>query len=399
MTFLSSPAFHVVLVFSVIIAAAALVMTLVNLGYYRGTKPSPRRPAVRGDTGHDVTVAVCIPARNEETNIEACVRSALDSDHPRVEALVYDDQSTDRTPEILAALTQSDPRVIRADTRPLPAGWVGKQWACERLGCAALDRGADWLLFTDADVRFDRAVIPAALDAARRLDADLISTFPRQITGSLAERLIVPLIHFILFSYLPMGQMRGSNSPAASAGCGQFLFVSRRAYEACGGHAAWPDSMHDGIRMPRAVRSAGLHSDLFDARDLVRCRMYRGLAQTWRGFAKNAYEGLGSLPLLIFLTALHIVGHVLPPLLILLHLLGARLTTPALILASVAALLALAQRLVLARHFSQSLIGALLHPLGVALMTAIQWHSFALHLSGKRQWRGRTTAPQAASTP
>ena len=386
---------------AVVICAGSLVMTLINLGYYcnarggaRGRAPAPRG----GPSGVENTplVSVCIPARDEEANIEACVLAVLSSDWPALEVLVYDDQSTDATPRIIERLIEQDPRVRRAPTSALPPVWVGKQWACQQLGRAA--RG-EWLVFTDADVRFEPTCVRAALDAARALDADLISTFPRQITATLAERLLVPMIHFILFSYLPMGQMRGSNSPSASAGCGQFLCVRRGAYESAGGHAAWRDSMHDGIRMPRAVRRAGFHSDLFDGTRHLSCRMYRGFVQTWRGFAKNAYEGLGSVGLLLFLTVLHVVGHVLPWIVLPGAVLVESWRGPILLLAAAAVVLALAQRLVLARRFEQDLIGAALHPLAVLMMTAVQWHSFALARLGRRAWKGRASgsaAPPAA---
>jgi hypothetical protein len=330
---------------------------------------------------------VCIPARNEESNLRHVVEGLLRSDHPAIEVLVYDDQSSDRTPDILRELQAQDPRVRAAPTQPLPQGWVGKQRACHQLGLAA--RG-EWLLFTDADVRFGPGAITAALDAARALNADLVSTFPQEETGSLAEHLVVPMIHFLLFSYLPMGQMRGSTAPSASAGCGQFLFVRTEPYHAIGGHSTWKDSMHDGIRMPRALRRAGSRTDLFDGSPHVSCRMYVGFAQTWRGFAKNAYEGLGSAPLLVFLTVLHLIGHVAPWV-----VLGAALLSDAargapLVLALVAVLLAISQRLILAQHFRQHWIGVALHPLAVLMMTAIQWHSFVLSKQKRRAWRGRT---------
>lgn len=375
--------FIVLLIAGVVIAAGALVMTLINLGYYCNPRKG-RGPA--GAADDTALVSVCVPARNEEANIEACVRGVLANDWPYLEVLVYDDQSTDATPRIIERLVASDPRVRCVETRPLPDGWIGKQWACQRMGEAARGR---WLLFTDADVRFEESCVRATIAAASSLDAAMISTFPRQITLTLAERLIVPMIHFILFSYLPMGQMRGGNSPSASAGCGQFLCIRRDAYEAVGGHAAWKDSMHDGIRMARAVRRAGMHSDLYDGTAHVACRMYAGLGSTWRGFAKNAYEGLGSVGLLVFLTVIHAIGHVLPWVVVI----GATAHEPwqgvPLVLAGCAIALTLAQRLTLARHFRQSIVGALLHPLGIVLMTAIQWHSFVLAITGKRQWRGR----------
>ncbi|MBL0926565.1 MAG: glycosyltransferase [Phycisphaerales bacterium] len=365
-------------------ALVTLVMTWVNLGVYRRSRADAPPAPEGGPPGPKVSV--CIPARNEEANVEAAIRSVLAQDWARVEAVVYDDHSTDATPRILARLAAEDPRVVRAETRALEPGWIGKQWACQQAARAAT---GDWLLFTDADVRFAPDCVRRTLDEARRLDADLVSTFPRQITGSLSERLIIPMIFFILFSYLPMPRMRRTRLPAASAGCGQFLFISRSAYEAIGGHAAWKESMHDGIRMPRAVRAAGRKSDLFDGTDLCECRMYRGLVQTWRGFAKNAYEGLGSVGLLVFLTVAHAAGHVLPW--VYLPLAWAGLADADGVGPAACAVAAnLVQRLMLSRRFGHPAWLALLHPLAVLMMTAIQWHSYILYKTGRRTWRQRT---------
>lgn len=362
------------------IAALALTITLINLSVYR--KSDPDSP-VEGDP----LISVCVPARNEEANIEACVRSLLANKGIRLEVLVYDDQSTDRTPQILAELCAEDPRVRAATTQPLPEEWNGKQHACWRMSEQA--RG-DWLLFTDADVRFSPDALMRSVAQAQRLGAPMVSTFPRQLTGTLAEAAVVPMMFFLLFSYLPMWLMRTRPDPSCSAGCGQFLMATRQAYDACGGHKAWKDSMHDGIRMPRAVRQAGLRSDLFDGSDLCSVRMYRGAGEVWRGFAKNAFEGLGSVGLLCFLTVLHLVGHVLPWLALPVVVVVKGVLSPETAAATTAIGLSLVQRLVLAARTGHTPLSAVLHPVGVAAMTVIQWWSYRLHRLGKRSWRGRT---------
>lgn len=415
------------------IASMALAMTIINLKTLgKAPRPTPipleelHEPGLvqPSDTSRPL-ISVCIPARNESANLEACVLAILANadalkllatpdpklnaksnsnplDNPTLEVIVYDDQSTDETPAILARLVALDPRVRPALVVSLPSGWNGKQHACWRMSQHA--RGS-WLVFTDADVRFEPQCLASALTQAHRTKAALISAFPRQITGTLSESLVVPMIFFILLSYLPFPRMRRTNDPASSAGCGQFLLVRRDAYDATQGHQAFKDSMHDGIKMPRAIRKAGFHSDLVDGTPLLSCRMYRGFSQTWRGFAKNAYEGLGSVGLLLFITIMHAIGHMLPwafLLFVLFKSLGLIESTykvqgEHLGLAAAACLLALVQRVILAKALSTSMLGALLHPVGVLFMTLIQWHSYWLHLTGQRSWRGRIA--QEASTP
>ncbi|MHC5004856.1 MAG: glycosyltransferase family 2 protein, partial [Planctomycetota bacterium] len=114
-------AWLVLMLIAVVICAGALVMTVINLGIYR---PAP----AAGETG--TLVSVCVPARDEERNLEPAVTALLASRHEPLEVLVYDDESEDSTPTILARLQAADPRVRAVPTAPLPAGWVGKQFAC-----------------------------------------------------------------------------------------------------------------------------------------------------------------------------------------------------------------------------------------------------------------------------
>ena len=371
------------------ISSGALAMTLWNLKLYQRSRPDS--PA------STESITVCIPARNEQENIESCIRTVLASDHPSLAVLAYDDQSTDDTRSILSRLHSEDPRVAMCATRPLPTGWVGKQHACDQLGRAAT---TDWLLFIDADVRLAPDCIRRALNSAAKLNATMLSTFPRQFTGSIGESLLVPMIHFVLLSYLPFVRMRGTNDPAASAACGQFILIRRRAYLAAGGHASVRDSMHDGVKLPRVVRRAGFHTDLFDGTDVASCRMYNGLGNTWRGFAKNAFEGLGSPILLVLLTALHLLGHVLPWAVLVGIAAAAMLNSGSIepfrpmhpVIAAVCVAINLLQRALIARRFGQGVMSAALHPIGIAMMTLVQWHSYILHVSGRRSWRGRAAS-------
>jgi hypothetical protein len=376
--------------FGAFASSVALTMTVINLRIYRRAAPLPRaaqapRPAPGAAAAP--AVSVCIPARNEERNLEAIVRGALASEAASVEVLVYDDQSTDATPRILAALQAEDPRVRAVATEPLPEGWNGKQWGCERMGRAA--RGT-WLLFTDADVRLAPDCLARALAEAGRLDAALLSTIPREETGSPLERLVVPLIHWMLFSWLPMPRMRTTNDPATSAGCGQFLLVRRDAWQAAGGHAAFRASMHDGIKLPRNVRRAGFHTDLYDGSESVSCRMYRSAGETWRGFTKNAYEGLGSPVVLLVFTLLEGAGILLPWIWLPAAIAGGAAPLGPTVLAAFAVAAQVAQRVLLARRFGQPWECVVLHPVTIALLLAIQWRSWWLHLTKRRAWRGRT---------
>src|SRR5204862_2615144 len=145
--------------------------------------------------------SVLIPARNEELGIAAAIRSVLASQNVELEVIVLDDASTDRTADIVRALATEDPRVRLEPAPPLPSGWCGKQHAC-----FALSKLARYpvLTFLDADVRLTPDALARMAALLDRSGAALVSGFPRQETGTFLEKLVIPLINWLLSCYLPM---------------------------------------------------------------------------------------------------------------------------------------------------------------------------------------------------
>lgn len=368
----------------------AVIPALLTLGNLRLFRPPPEPPA----GGPPPRVSVLVPARNEERAIGRLVADVLASEGVDLELVVLDDTSDDRTAEIVLELAERDGRVRLVRGGPLPAGWCGKQHACWQLAGAA--RHDTWV-FLDVDVVPARDAVARAVAFLDASGAALASGFPRQETGSFLEWLLLPLIHFVLLGYLPLARSRQVNDPSLAAGCGQ-LFVTRRAdYERAGGHAAIRASLHDGVKLPRAYRRAGLVTDIFDATEIASCRMYSRSLDVWRGLSKNATEGIGSAATILPFTILLGGGAVLPPLLA-----GWGLATGfagwppgAVIVTLVATALAYLPRVCDAIRFRQSLTSALVHPLGVAVFLAIQWVALIRKALGlKTAWRGRSLAPQ-----
>ena len=222
--------------------------------------------------------------------------------------------------------------------------------------------------------------------------ADLASGIPRQETVVLMERLLIPLIHFVLLGFMPIPSMRRTTIPSLSAGCGQLFVARREGYFRAGGHAAIRASRHDGIKLPRAFRAAGLRVDLFDPTDAATCRMYRSAGEVWSGLSKNAGEALAAPGLIVPMSAILLGGQVAPFLLAVAAILGRPRpwSTAEAATVAVAVLAAWLPRFVSALRFRQSWAGALLHPAGVALLVAIQWYALARNALGRPgPWKGR----------
>ncbi|KMO32471.1 glycosyl transferase [Methylobacterium variabile] len=358
------------------LALLPAVLALANLLALR------RKPS--GAPAPDSLVSILIPARNEAANIGPTLAAALASTGVAIEVIVADDHSTDATAATVAAAAARDSRLRLIAVPPLPAGWTGKNHACHVLGQAASGRH---LLFIDADVRLRPGAAAALAAAAVASGAALVSGVPRQVTGTLGERLTVPMINFLLLGYLPIPLMRRLRDPALGAACGQLVLAEAEAYRRVGGHGAIRESLHDGVLLPRVFRRAGLRTDLVAASDLATCRMYTDFRQAWAGFSKNAHEGLATPRALPIWTLLLGGGHVLPPLLVLAALLGAG----SLPLAAAALALSLGTRAAITLATREDPWTIPLHPITVALALTLQWNALLRpRRAGVATWKGRT---------
>ena len=371
----------------------------INLHRYR----SPSNPAVQASQ----SVSVLIPARNEETNIGAALRCVLASEAVELEILVLDDDSTDRTAEVVRSLSAVDRRVRLVQGSGLPPGWNGKQHACWLL---AQKSTAPLLVFLDADVRVEPALLARMAAFRERTGTALVSGFPRLITITWLEQLLLPLIHFVLLGFLPMGSMRRGTAPSAAAGCGQFMMVAREAYFGSGGHNAIRETMHDGLLLPRTLRRAGFRTDIADLTDLASVRMYDSAAKVWQGLAKNATEGIATVGKIVPLSGVLLLGQVVPAVLAVglllacsflvffggafgidVHRTAGASVYPLLLLLGAALVASFLPRLLAVRRFHQPLTAALLHPLGILLLLSVQWYALGRKLFGKPVgWRQRT---------
>lgn len=350
---------------------AAIPAALISRNLFVFRTPAP--------TAQAEPISVLVPARNEQQHIGAICADVLTAPGIELELIVLDDHSTDRTAEIVRGI--DDPRVRLVEAPPLPVGWVGKQHACAVL--ARLARH-DLMLFLDADVRLAPDALPRIAGSMQRTRLALASGFPHQDCESWAEALLLPLIHFLLLGFLPMWLAQRLQTPAMAAGCGQIMVARQEAYEHAGGHGAVQASMHDGITLPRAFRRAGLMTGLFDASRFAHCRMYEGAGAVVAGLLKNATEGMATPVGLPVWTVLLGLGQVVP--------IGLVLVQPG-VAAWVALGLGVGLRLVLAWRFRQPAWAAVLHPLGVAVLLAVQWRALAQSIRGKPAvWRGRAYA-------
>jgi glycosyltransferase involved in cell wall biosynthesis len=349
-------------------------LVLVNMLFWprvgRGAESSPR------------AVSVLIPARNEEDNLAPCLDAVLAQGDAVAEVLVYDDHSTDGTAAVVARYAVRDRRVSAVPAEPLPDGWCGKPFACDRLAASA---ASPWLLFLDADARLLPGAVTRIAAEAERRRATLLSCWPGLHLGGFWEKLCMPLLNFSVFTLYPAPVAFRTDDAKYGLAHGACMLADRDAYRRTGGHAAVRDEIFEDTRLARHWRKAGERSLCLDGQDVVRVRMYDSLAGIWNGFQKNFYPAFqherNFWLFFIFHAACFFVPFVFAPT-------GIK-PVPTWCL-SISAALVLLGRFAMALRFRYPWWSPLLHPFAEALLLLLGLASWRRCVTGRGvEWKGR----------
>ena len=243
-------------------------------------------------------VSVLIPARNEEQHIERCLNSLQNQLYKNYEILVLNDNSTDKTLEIINRIAAVDNRIRVFDGKPLPNDWYGKPFALHQLTQQA--RG-DIMIFTDADTIHLPTSISWAVTNMQELKADLVSGYIGQIFKTFGEVITVPLMFFLTGFVIPLFINRFVKVHWFSAAIGQFITVKREVFEAIGGCEIFKKKTSEDIYMCRYIKSKGYSTRFLNITEHVKCRMYNGYYSAVEGIGKNIFDFLGKNTIVLFL--------------------------------------------------------------------------------------------------
>jgi chlorobactene glucosyltransferase len=329
-----------------------------------------------------------IPARDEADVIGDTVSHLLRQTYPSYEIIVLDDNSTDGTAGMAHTAAGDDGRLQVIKGKPLPEGWVGKNWACQQLANQAK---GEILVFTDADVKWMPEALSALVHLLEKTQADVFSVWPTQQTHTWSERLVVPMMMFVVIGYLPEIAVRTLPWSVFAAANGQCLAFQREAYRQIGGHAAVRNDVVEDVALARESKRNSLRLVMSTGKGLINTRMYRGWTEVRDGFAKNILAGHGGQPPFLLLSALfHWLLFLLPWIwLVIGWAVWLGPGWPGFPLALVG--LGLAVRLLSAAATRQRLADALLLPFSTILMTIIAARSLWWHFRyGGPKWKGRT---------
>ncbi len=349
-------------------------------------------------------VSICVPARNEEKNIRACVEAILAQTYPNFELIVLDDRSTDSTPQILESLAKVENlrkthlRIIHGSE--LPSGWAGKPHALYQASASA--RG-DWLCFIDADTFLAPDALSSCYVKAVEIGADLFTIMTKQITGTFWEKVVMPLV----LTALSVGfSPRKVNDPTKrdAVANGQFILIKRTVYDAIGGHERVKDQIVEDKAISEQVKWNSYRLIQADGAQVAQTRMYTSLASMWEGWTKNIYLGLRDHPAMLILGAFGafvsvVAALFLPvwPMLGWLWLLqgGGWMALAIFLEASAVWVVLLYARGLAASRMNISRVYALTTPLGAGIFAVMMLASAWKVLSGSGvTWRGRKYNPR-----
>jgi len=375
-----------------LIVAGGLVLFMVNLFLNIRALKRPRADSRLPDPAP--LISVMVPARDEEDNIETCLKSLQAQDYPNFEVLVLDDHSSDNTAAIVARMAAQDKRIRLLSSEPLPEGWAGKTFACYQLARRA--RGS-WLLFVDADTihapHMLRSVLSLAIESGR---PGMLSGFPRQLANSLPQKIAIPVLYFVIMSWLPIWWLQRSRKPRPSLAIGQFLLFPREDYWKIGGHRVVKSRIIEDVWLGVEISRSGSRHIAVDLSPVVSCNMYGNVGAMWEGFAKWIYSVAAlSRPGLAMLLAAGYVFYLAPFYWLWRELFVAPTGWGALIIFQVVMVFGL--RWLVDSRFKEPVVSAFLHPLGFAFLILVALYAGSRQVVGAGvRWKNRLYSKESA---
>jgi len=324
-------------------------------------------------------ISVIFAARDEEEKLTAALATLMEIDYPNLEVIAVDDRSKDATGRILDEFAASHPRLRAVHVTELPPGWLGKPRALQK--GFEISTG-DWLLFTDADVRFKPDVLRRAITLGSERKLDHLSLLCDIDVIGFWEKLLVTFFGF-LFQVATDPYRVSDPHSYFYVGIGAFQMVKRSVYEASGTHRRLAMEVLDDMKLGKIIKRSGFRSGVGIAQDSVAVRWHAGLGNLVRGVTKNFFAGAGYN---LGVVALGITGLLLldiaPFLAVMIGHGWIR------ILAAIAAAIALCFHAAVAFTMRVSPLYALTHPLGAVLLCYMLLRSTFITLKqGGIVWR------------
>ena len=320
------------------------------------------------------SVGVLVPMRNEAENVEGIV-ATLAAQEGSFHFYLLDDNSEDQTLELLQRFTKADSRFTVIKGASLKDKWVGKTWALQQLFDASNE---EVLVSIDADVRLSNDAINKAVTLMHGARLDFVSSYPRQIAQSFAERLIQPLLQWSWLTTVPLRYAESSGQTSMAVANGQFFVVRRSALDSIGGYQSVKHAVIDDVFLARELVKSGSSGTVINGSDIAQTRMYTSWNEIKSGYGKSLNQAFGSIAGAVFVVVFLIATSIAP---LILGLLG----NPYGWLGFVAIV---GTRVLSAIKSRGKVLDSVLHPISVLALIYLIVYSYLRR--GSIQWKGRT---------
>jgi glycosyltransferase involved in cell wall biosynthesis len=235
------------------------------------------------------SISLIFAARDEEEKLPAALATLGALDYPHLEIIAVDDRSQDATGRILDEFAATHPRFCAVHVSELPSGWLGKTHALQK---AYETSAGEWLLFTDADVRFKPDVLRCGVTLVEERNLDHLTLICNVEMHGFWEKTL--LTFFGLAFHLSTDAYSVSNpNSRAYVGVGAFQLLRRGVYEAIGTHRRLAMEVVDDMKLGKLVKQSGFRSCVAIAQDSVSVRWHAGARNVIRGVTKNLFAALG----------------------------------------------------------------------------------------------------------
>ena len=234
-------------------------------------------------------ISVLFAARNEEEKLPAALATLLEIDYPHFEVIAVNDRSKDATGKILDEFAATHPRLRVSHVKELPHGWLGKPHALQKAFEAST---GEWLLFTDADVKFRADALRRAVALMHERKLDHLTLLTDVEMSGFWETVLLTFFGMAFHLGNNPGGVSDDNS-RAYVGLGAFQLMSRKAYEASGTHKRLAMEVVDDMKLAKMVRKAGFRSEVGVSEDAVIVRWHAGLGNLIKGTTKNFFAAFG----------------------------------------------------------------------------------------------------------
>jgi glycosyltransferase involved in cell wall biosynthesis len=234
-------------------------------------------------------ISLLFAARDEEVKLPGALATLVAVDYPNLEIVAVDDRSSDATGRILDEFTANHPQLRVVHVRELPSGWLGKPHALQKAFEAS---SGEWLVFTDADVKFRSDALRRVMALAHSRGLDHLALLGDVERSGFWDTV---LITFFGMGFQLAADLHAVSNPNSRAyvGVGAFQMLKRSAYEACGTHRRLAMEVIDDMKLGKLVKQAGFRSGVAIAQDAVSVEWHLGLENLVRGLEKNFFAAAG----------------------------------------------------------------------------------------------------------